>query len=187
MTLSQSNQPQVIPRKRGTPLALSDRPSNETKALSNRLRSVAPSDQVEAIIDKIRDRGGRATDARRATIGVLLNKGQTHLSAEDIVSQVRLQHPDIAESTVYRNLTTLEALGVVEHVHLGHGPSTYHLTEDGHQHLLCERCGKVIEVPDDIFGPLAELLAGDYGFHIHPRHFALMGLCRQCQAKRRER
>jgi Fe2+ or Zn2+ uptake regulation protein len=146
---------------------------------------VATADPVEAIIGKIRDRGGRATDARRATIRVLLNTGQSHLSAEDIVSQVKLQHPDVAESTIYRNLATLEELGVVEHVHLGHGPSTYHLTEDGHQHLLCERCGKVIEVPEETFAPLAEQLATTYGFRIHPRHFAIMGLCRRCQGQRR--
>lgn len=146
---------------------------------------MAPADRVEAILAKIRARGGRATDARRATIGVLLNTGQTHLSAEDIVSQVKIQQPEVAESTIYRNLTALEELGVVEHVHLGHGPSTYHLTEDGHQHLLCERCGKVIEVPDETFTPLAAQLAETYGFQIHPRHFAMMGLCRSCQRRRR--
>jgi Fur family ferric uptake transcriptional regulator len=146
---------------------------------------VPPADRVESILAKIRARGGRATDARRATIGVLLNTGQSHLSAEDIVSQVKVHHPDVAESTIYRNLTALEELGVVEHVHLGHGPSTYHLTEDGHQHLLCERCGKVIEVPDETFAPLADQLADIYGFQIHPRHFAIMGLCRRCQPRRR--
>jgi Fur family ferric uptake transcriptional regulator len=145
---------------------------------------VAATDRVEAIISKIRDGGGRATQTRRATIGVLLNSGQAHLSAEDIVSQVKLQHPDVAESTIYRTLATLEELGVVEHVHLGHGPSTYHLTEDGHEHLLCECCGKVIEVPEATFAPLAEQLVSTYGFHIHPRHFAIMGVCRRCQSRR---
>jgi Fe2+ or Zn2+ uptake regulation protein len=148
---------------------------------------VAGTERVEAIITKIRDGGGRATNTRRATIGVLLNSGQAHLSAEDIVSQVKLQHPDVAESTIYRNLATLEELGVVEHVHLGHGPSTYHLAEDGHEHLLCERCGKVIEVPEETFAPLADQLATTYGFRIHPRHFAIMGLCRRCQSRRPER
>jgi Fur family ferric uptake transcriptional regulator len=137
------------------------------------------------ILAKIRARGGRATDARRATIGILLNSGQSHLSAEDIVSQVKLQHPDVAESTIYRNLSTLEELDVIEHVHLGHGPSTYHLTEDGHQHLLCEKCGKVVEVPDETFASLAEQLSEIYGFQIHPRHFAIMGLCRRCRPRRR--
>lgn len=145
---------------------------------------MAATDRVEAILTQIRDRGGRATEARRATIGVMLDSSQSHLSADDIVSQVKQQHPDVAESTIYRNLATLEELGVVEHVHLGHGPSTYHLTEDGHQHLLCERCGQVIEVPEETFTTLADQLAATYGFQIHPRHFAIMGVCRRCQTRR---
>jgi Fur family ferric uptake transcriptional regulator len=148
---------------------------------------VATIDPVEAIIGRIREKGGRATDARRATIRILLDSGQSHLSAEDIVSQVKLEHPEVVESTIYRNLATLEELGVVEHVHLGHGPSTYHLTDDGHEHLLCESCGTVIEVPEETFAPLADLLASIYGFQIHPRHFAIMGRCRRCQSQRRER
>jgi len=150
----------------------------------NRLVGVAAPDRVEAIIEQIRHRGGRATETRRSTIGVLLNGGQSHLSAEDIVNQVKLRHPEVAESTIYRNLATLEEFGVVEHVHLGHGPSTYHLIEDGHEHLLCERCGKVIEVPEETFGPLSQQLASTYGFEIHLRHFAIMGLCRKCKTRR---
>jgi Fur family transcriptional regulator, ferric uptake regulator len=141
-------------------------------------------DPVEAIISRIRDGGGRASDARRATIGILLNSAQAHLSAEDIVTQVKLEHPGVADSTIYRTLATLEELGVVEHVHLGHGPSTYHLMKDRHQHLLCERCGKVIEVPEDVFGPLADQLETTYGFEIYPRHFAIVGLCRRCRSRR---
>ena len=144
---------------------------------------MATADRVEAIINQIRDRGGRATDARRATIETLLGSAGAHMSAEEIVAEVKRLHPDVAESTIYRNLATLENLGVVEHVHLGHGPSTYHLTEDEHQHLLCERCGLVIEVPGETFARLAEQLAGTYGFEIHLRHFAIMGLCRRCRAR----
>lgn len=143
---------------------------------------MAATDPVEAIITQIRERGGRATVARRATIEILLNGGESHLSADDIVRQVRLKHPEVAESTVYRHLATLEELGVVEHVHLGHGPSTYHLTEGIHQHLLCERCGTLIEVPEEIFAPLAKQLAATYGFEIRLRHFATMGLCRHCRS-----
>ena len=142
----------------------------------------ADTDAVEAILDEMRHRGGRATLSRRATITVLLS-GRRHLSAEDIVKEVKASHPDVAESTIYRNLTALEDLGVVNHVHLGHGPSTYHLAEESHQHLVCRRCGKVIEVPDEEFIPLAERLASAYGFHIEPRHFAISGECRRCRTR----
>jgi Fe2+ or Zn2+ uptake regulation protein len=139
-------------------------------------------DPVEAILDQMRRRGGRATLSRRATITALLS-GRRHLSAEDIVKEVKTSHPDVAESTIYRNLIALEELGVVNHVHLGHGPSTYHLAEESHQHLVCRRCGKVIEVPDEEFVPLAERLSSAYGFQIQPRHFAISGECRRCRTR----
>ncbi|GAC1305294.1 MAG: Fur family transcriptional regulator [Acidimicrobiales bacterium] len=137
--------------------------------------------EIDAILDRMRTRGGRATATRRAIIGVLLREGHGHLSAEDVVKLVRVSHPDIAESTVYRTLLALEDLGVVEHVHLGHGPSTYHVSPDTHQHLSCLGCGAVIEVPDEVLTDLADRLQAGYGFRLRPHHFALVGECTDCQ------
>jgi Fe2+ or Zn2+ uptake regulation protein len=142
-----------------------------------------PHDDVEQIIARLRQRGGRATGTRRATVSVLLRAGANHMSAEDITAQVQAEHPDVAASTIYRTLTALEELGVVEHVHLGHGPSTYHLVSDPHQHLVCEDCGAVIEVPDEAFDELAGVVQDRYGFHLHLRHFALLGRCQACQRR----
>jgi Fe2+ or Zn2+ uptake regulation protein len=139
------------------------------------------SEDVDQIISRLRERGGRATGTRRATVNVLLRAADHHLSAEDITAQVQAEHPDVAASTIYRTLTALEELGVVEHVHLGHGPSTYHLVSDPHQHLVCESCGSVIEVPDEVFDELAGMLQEQYGFQLHLRHFALLGSCDKCQ------
>jgi Fe2+ or Zn2+ uptake regulation protein len=140
-------------------------------------------DEVDEILGRLRERGGRATGTRRATVTVLLRAAGHHLSAEDITAQVQAEHPDVATSTIYRTLTALEELGVVEHVHLGHGPSTYHLVSDPHQHLVCQGCGSVIEVPDGVFDGLAGLLQQQYGFQLHLRHFALLGSCEKCQGE----
>jgi Fe2+ or Zn2+ uptake regulation protein len=135
---------------------------------------------AEAILRQLRDHGGRTTDARRVTIEVLLEARRTHLSSEDIIERVKRKRPHVADSTIYRQLAALEDLGVVEHVHLGHGPSTYHLTAEAHQHLVCTRCGKVIDVPDHEFAELADHLESTYRFRIGPRHFAILGECRHC-------
>jgi Fur family transcriptional regulator, ferric uptake regulator len=71
-------------------------------------------------------------------------------------------------------------VGVVDHVHLGHGRAVYHLLDDPHQHLVCEVCEAVIEVPDALFAPLAEALARDYAFTLRPNHFAVLGRCEAC-------
>jgi Fur family transcriptional regulator, ferric uptake regulator len=136
-------------------------------------------DRVEAILGLLRGRGGRVTTARRAIVAALL-AAHAHVTAEDLTAAVQDRHPDVHASTVYRCLESLADLGVVEHVHLGHGRAVYHLADRTHQHLVCEGCGAVVEVPDDVFESLGRRLRDDYGFVIRPRHFALLGRCLAC-------
>ena len=136
-------------------------------------------DRLGQILSQLRERGGRVTGARRAIIGALLDAGE-HVTAEELVDAVKLVDPEIHLSTVYRTLETLTDLGVVNHVHLGHGPAVYHLTDDAHYHLVCYDCGAIIELPPDAFDALGNRFERDYGFRLDARHFALGGHCRQC-------
>jgi Fe2+ or Zn2+ uptake regulation protein len=86
-------------------------------------------------------------------------------------------------STIYRNLEELERLGVIDSTRLGSGPATYHLASAAHGHLVCERCGTMIEVPDEIFADLVRLAVTGYGFAINPHRFAVTGRCAACQAQ----
>lgn len=124
--------------------------------------------------------GLRPTKARVALVDALLS-AESHVTAEDLCAAVQDRHPDVHRSTVYRTLDALEHAGVVDHVHLGHGRAVYHLADDPHQHLVCEACGDVIEVPDSVFAELAQRLRRRYGFTIRPHHFAVLGRCRACR------
>jgi Fur family ferric uptake transcriptional regulator len=135
--------------------------------------------RMDEILELLRTDGGRVTSARRAVVQALLDI-QEHISAEDIAERVQRAMPDVAPSTVYRTLEVLERLGQVEHVHLGHGPSLYHLAERVHVHLLCRSCDRVIELPETYLDDLAARLADEHGFQLEPRHFALLGRCADC-------
>jgi len=138
---------------------------------------VAEARELE-ILARLRANGGRVTTARRALITALV-EAHTHVSADDLAGLVQAAHPDVHRSTIYRTLDALEHLDVVDHVHLGHGRAMYHLADEPHHHLVCERCGCVIEVPDGLFADLAETLQSRYGFSIRPHHFAVLGRCRE--------
>lgn len=105
------------------------------------------------------------------------------MSAEELTEAVQRQAPDVNLSTVYRNLEELERLGVISHSHLGHGPSSYLLASHAHAHLICSECGTMIEAPDELFSGLARAAKGKLGFTIDPKHFAILGLCRDCSAR----
>lgn len=139
-------------------------------------------DRASAILQKLRADGTRVTAARRALVEALLDAADHHVTADDLVDVVHRSRPGVHRSTVYRTLDALEQAGVVEHVHLGHGRAVYHLTDDRHHHLVCDRCGAVVQVPEEVVAPLREELADGYGFVVNGRHFALPGVCRACAA-----
>ncbi|HEX7166425.1 MAG TPA: transcriptional repressor [Acidimicrobiales bacterium] len=139
----------------------------------------AGGERVDELLALVRERGGRITTCRRALLSALVD-AQGHMTADALAERVHASHPDIHRSTIYRSLNDLDALDVVEHVHLGHGPAVYHLADDLHRHLVCETCGAVVEVPDDLFRGLARAVADGYGFRLQPGHFALLGTCAAC-------
>jgi Fe2+ or Zn2+ uptake regulation protein len=133
----------------------------------------------DAIVAELRERGVRVTTVRRAVIAVLAGE-HAHQNADDLAVAVQAEHPDIHRSTIYRTLDSLEKLGVVDHVHLGHGRAVYHLAANPHHHLVCEECGKVVHAPADLFDPLAADVLDRYGFRVRPDHFAVLGRCAEC-------
>jgi Fur family ferric uptake transcriptional regulator len=137
------------------------------------------SQAVEQVLAQVRARGGRVTTARRLLLRVLF-EGEEHRTAEELAADVQQRAPDTHLSTIYRNLEELERLGVLVHCHLGHGPATYHLAGTTHAHLVCSKCGRTFEAPEELFQSLAREARRRYGFEIDPHHFAVLGRCASC-------
>ncbi len=135
---------------------------------------------VERILALMRERGGRATSARRLLLQALLGQ-PGHCSAEELAADIRPRAPGVHITTVYRNLEDLERLGVIDSTRLANGPVTYHLPSAAHGHLACEICGSLTEVPGDMFGDLIEAARSRYGFAVNPQHFAVTGHCAACE------
>jgi Fur family ferric uptake transcriptional regulator len=130
---------------------------------------------ADDLLDRLRAQGSRVTTARRLVISTLLG-ATNHVTAEDLAATIHEQHPEVHLSTVYRTLDSLEKLGIVEHTHVGHGPAVYHVGVS-HQHLVCEECGAVIDVPIHLLADVQRALREQYGFELHIGHFALLGRC----------
>jgi Fur family ferric uptake transcriptional regulator len=140
--------------------------------------------RIGAVMQHMRARGGRVTTALRAVVETL-DETDDHLTAADIADAVQQRHPAVHTSTVYRALDRLSAAGMVVHLHVGHGPTVYHLAGDYHGHLACRGCGAVLDVPMALIQPVAHRVARDYGFALEAGHLALGGLCAHCAASSR--
>ena len=141
----------------------------------------ASEEVVEAALRSVRAAGGRATSAKRSLLEILATR-PGHLSAEELTELVQQSSPDLAASTVYRILEELERIGVVEHNHAGKGPATFHLASEAHGHLVCQRCGTMLEAPPEIFDELVREASRRFDFQVDPHHFAVLGSCAGCRA-----
>lgn len=135
---------------------------------------------VDEIMRLLVARGGRRTATRQAILEALASSG-SHVTADELAAQVQARFPSVSLSTVYRTLDALEELGIIDHVHLGHGRAVYHLSGDDHQHLVCERCQGVEELPPRKLTPFLRMIERDFGFQVDRGHFAIVGVCRRCR------
>ena len=86
-----------------------------------------------SMLNTVRAHGLRVSTARRLVLEALIDAGEP-LTAEELAGAADL-------ASTYRNLETLETIGLVRHVHLGHGPGRYELTGRSAGWATCESCG----------------------------------------------
>ena len=116
--------------------------------------------------------------SRRRVLETLFD-AEAPVSAEQIATE-----DDLEPTSVYRTLESLEELGAVRHVHLGHGPGLYALSgEDQREYLVCERCDKVRAVEPSELDAVRSEIESAFGFHARFAHSPIMGLCPECAAE----
>ena len=135
---------------------------------------------LEDVAAAIRASGRRLSAARRMILDELF-AADAPVSAERIAERLADRGAAFDLTSIYRNLERLEAMGVVRHVHLGHGPGLYSLLGQGErEYLVCERCGKVVSVEPRQLDPAREAVRRRFGYEARFSHFPLMGLCPDC-------
>ena len=135
---------------------------------------------LEDVAAAIRASGRRLSAARRMILDELF-AADAPVSAERIAERLADRGTAFDLTSIYRNLERLEAMGVVRHVHLGHGPGLYSLLGQGErEYLVCERCGKVVSVEPRQLDPAREAVRRRFGYEARFSHFPLMGLCPDC-------
>ena len=104
---------------------------------------------------------------------------QDHPSAARIYSEVRKSDPKISLGTVYRNLKLLADNGEIRQVKVS-GAERFDWRQDTHYHLLCRRCGMLIDAPMTYRGELDRILSEETGFHVEQHCMIFEGLCPVC-------
>jgi len=133
----------------------------------------------------MRQHGYRLTPQRHAILKVIAGSHE-HLTPAEICRRVRQEHPDIGLVTIYRNLNLLNELKLVCRVNLGDGPQSYLMRRptEHHHHLVCSRCGCVVNFVDCDLSWLEQRLSRETGFSIEGHVLEVYGICPSCAAAR---
>jgi Fur family transcriptional regulator, ferric uptake regulator len=139
-----------------------------------------PSPDLSSAVALMRERGLRASAARRLVLEALL-VADGPMSAEQIAQGIGGRVPSSDIASVYRNLQAFGDIGLVRHVHLGHGPGLHALAAAGErEYLTCERCADYRAVAPEEFDAVRELIERHFGYRASFTHFPIVGLCLSC-------
>jgi len=131
--------------------------------------------------DELRTRGLKVTLPRTKVLEVLRD-GRGHMSADEVHRCLIFQGVEIGLATVYRVLSQLEQVGLVQRQTFEAGHAVYELARDGHHdHLVCVRCGRVEEFHDAQIEALQQRVAQERGFLLVEHHLSLLGTCGRCR------
>ena len=140
-------------------------------------------DVHEVVAERLRGVGQRFTANRRTLVDALAEAPRP-----STIPEILDARPDLAQSSVYRNLVVLEEAGIVHRVVGTDEFARWELAEDltgHHHHLICATCGRVEDIPassglERSVAAAAAEITRSTGFRTEHHRVDLVGVCRAC-------
>ena len=104
-----------------------------------------------------------------------------HVTSDQIYQSVRAEHPNIGFTTVYRTMKLLCEAGLAEEHQFDDGVTRYEIEHEHHDHLVCTRCGKIIEFECRSIEEAQIRIAAEHCFVVLRHRHELYGHCQDCQ------
>ncbi|MCI0182183.1 MAG: Fur family transcriptional regulator [Acidibacillus sp.] len=121
----------------------------------------------------------RVTPQRVAILETMKQMGQVHPTAEEIYSHLKNHFPAISFATVYNALKSFLDADIIHELRYGDKASRYDLNTVNHHHLICDRCGMMM----DVYLPEIDISAAvqEHHFDMRSYHIEVRGLCKNCR------
>lgn len=139
---------------------------------------------IEEFARYIEKKGLKSTKQRNDIIRAFL-KSSGHLSVDDLHQMVKKVNPRVGYATVYRTLKLLSESGLAVQRHFDDGYTRYeHLQpEEHHDHLICLKCGDIVEFEDENIESFQRKVAEKQGFKVVTHNLEMYGYCKKCNVK----
>ena len=142
------------------------------------------SPQLSAMTGILKDRGVRLTAERRVILRGIHSCGG-HFDADTLLDHFRRRGDQVSRATVYRTLGTLVELGLLRKIEMGDRQSLYEPAEgrEHHEHLICVRCGEIIEFVEPEIERLQEEVCLRSRFTPLDHTLQIYGICHTCNCE----
>lgn len=142
-------------------------------------------DLISDVIDKLKQKEYKLTNQRELVLRVLLENEDKHLSAEEVYNLVKERAPDTGLATVYRTLELFNEFDFIHSIYFGDGRKRYELgsglmKSHQHHHLICTKCGNIIEVNEDLLDELESRVSQQHEFKVINHQLKIYGICKDC-------
>jgi Fur family ferric uptake transcriptional regulator len=125
--------------------------------------------------------GLKASRQRDVIADVFFSAGG-HLSIEDLLVRARKIDGKVSQATVYRTMKLLTDCGLAHARNFQDGQTRYEVSDhEHHDHLICTRCGRIVEFVEPKIEQLQDKVASRHGFVVTDHKMELYGLCGDCR------
>lgn len=130
----------------------------------------------------IQEKGLRNTQQREVILDEFLSADR-HITADELFNVIKEKNPEIGYATVHRNLNLLCKSGIADEIKIGNQKTRYEpkLERKHHDHLICIKCGRFIEVNDAKIEKLQDKLAEANDFRPVRHKLEIYGYCKECR------
>ena len=118
---------------------------------------------------------------QRASIKSNLAQRTDHPTADMIYTDIRTEYPNISLGTVYRNLALLSELGEIQKISSIDGPDRYDGEIKPHNHFVCKKCGKIVDVMNLSTQEIMQEVSSELGGIVENCSITFTGICSECK------
>ncbi len=118
---------------------------------------------------------------QREVVFQVIRESTKHLTANEVFDEAKALLPTISFATVYNSLRYLKDAGHIAEIQFGNGASRFDKMTSRHDHALCSKCGKLVDMHIELPAEIVQLAADFSKFKPESIELTLRGLCPNCQ------
>ena len=117
---------------------------------------------------------------QREVVLQVIRDAHEHLTANEVFTAAKGLLPTISFATVYNSLRYLKDSGRIAEIGFGNGASRYDRTTHRHDHAICTKCGKLVDIEMEVPTDILKKAARQSKFKPETLEFTLRGKCPDC-------